>query len=102
MEQENRHCKKWTPEEDAVLRRYVRARPQNLHQCFMAVGEQTGRTVSAVSGRWYTKVSKEPANVCFFTASPQHVSKNRKNGAGVTTNGNIWRRLMSVIRNIVN
>ena len=102
MEEENRNCRKWTPEEDAVLRRYVRARPQNLHQCFIAVAEQTGRTEGAVSNRWYTKVSKEPANVCFFTASPQHVSKNRKNGAGVATNGNIWRRLMNVIRNIVN
>jgi hypothetical protein len=39
------------------------------------VAEQTGRTEGAVANRWYTKVSKTPGNVCFFTASPKHVSK---------------------------
>jgi hypothetical protein len=100
IQEGNRQCKRWNSEEDALLMRTVRARPQNLHRCFLMVAEQTGRTESAVAGRWYTKVSKDPANLCFFTASPKHVSKNRKNGMGVETNSNIWRRLVAVLRNI--
>ena len=96
----NKHCKKWTLEEDATLLRYVKARPQNLHKCFLAVAEQTGRTESAVQGRWYGKVSKDPKNICFFTASPKHVSRNRKNGMGEESTPSIWRRLMTVLRSI--
>jgi hypothetical protein len=97
---EQRHCRKWSAEEDQVLLRYVKARPQNLHYCFVAVAEQIGRTEGAVANRWYGKVSKDPSNVCFFTASPKHVSKNRKNGMGVETNNSIWRRLMNIIRGL--
>ena len=100
-QQEMRQCKRWNQSEDQMLLRYVKARPQNLHKCFLMVAEQTGRTEAAVAARWYTKVSKDPGNVCFFTASPKHVSKNRKNGMGTETNGSIWRRLMAVIRNII-
>ena len=96
----NRHCKRWTAEEDATILRYVKARPQNLHRCFLAVAEQTGRTESAVQGRWYGHVSKDPRNTCFFTASPKHVSRNRKNGMGEESNSGIWRRLMSVLRSL--
>lgn len=98
---ERRDMRRWTNEEDQRLLRQVRAFPQNLHKCFLIVSEEIGRTESAVSGRWYTVLSKKPESLCFFTASPKHVSKNRKNGMGVETNGNIWRRLMAVIRSIV-
>lgn len=97
MSRQNRY---WTPQEDALLLRYVKARPQNLHKCFLMVSEQIDRSVGAVANHWYTKVSKDPTNLCFFTASTKHVSKNRKNGAGVATNLSIWRRLLNVIRNI--
>jgi len=97
---EQRHFRVWTVEEDQILLRYVKARPQNLHKCFLMVSEQIGRTEGAVANRWYSKVSKNPSNVCFFTASPQHVSKNRKNGEGVETNNSIWRRLMNIIRGL--
>lgn len=96
----NRHCKRWAAEEDATILRYVKARPQNLHRCFLAVAEQTGRTESAVQGRWYGHVSKDPRNTCFFTASPKHVSRNRKNGIGEESNSSIWRRLMTVLRSL--
>ena len=96
-QQENRFNKRWTTAEDARLARQVKAFPQNLHKCFLMVAEELGRTESAVAGRWYQHVSKNPTNVCFFTASPKHVSKNRKNGEGVETNISIWRRLMNII-----
>jgi hypothetical protein len=99
-QQENRFNKRWTLAEDERLARQVKAFPQNLHKCFLMVAEELGRTESAVAGRWYQHVSKNPANVCFFTASPRHVSKNRKNGEGVETNNSIWRRLMNIIRGL--
>ena len=99
-QQENRFNKRWTTAEDARLARQVKAFPQNLHKCFLMVAEELGRTESAVAGRWYQHVSKDPSNVCFFTASPKHVSKNRKNGEGVETNTSIWRRLINIIRGL--
>lgn len=95
-----RELKRWTKEEDDRLSRHVRAFPQNLKKCFIIVAEETGRTPGAVANHWYTKVSKDPQNVCFFTASQVHVSKNRKNGMGTESNMSIWRRLLSIIRNI--
>ena len=99
-QQENRFNKRWTLAEDERLARQVKAFPQNLHKCFLMVAEELGRTESAVAGRWYQHVSKNPANVCFFTAYPKQVSKNRKNGEGVETNNSIWRRLMNIIRSL--
>ena len=92
--------RRWTEAEDQRLLRQVRTFPQNLHRCFMIVAEETGRTEGAVASHWYTVVSKKPEALCFFTASPRHVSKNRKNGMGTTSNGNIWRRLLAVIRGL--
>ena len=98
IEREVRFNKRWTKSEDLRLLRQVQAFPQNLHKCFVLVAQELGRTESGVAGRWYGHVSKDPANVCFFTASPKHVSKNRKNGMGEESNGSIWRRLMAIIK----
>lgn len=97
----NRINRRWTSREDQKLLDQVRVFPQNLHRCFMIVAEETGRTPSAVAGRWYTKVSKRPEALCFFTASPRHVSKNRKNGMGVATSESIWRKFMRIINTFV-
>lgn len=94
------NSRRWTRQEDDRLLRQVRTFPQNLHRCFVIVAEETGRTEGAVANHWYTVVSKKPEALCFFTASPRHVSKNRKNGMGITSNGNIWRRLLAVIRGL--
>ena len=98
---ERRDCRKWMDSEERILLNQVRVFPQNLHKCFVIVSEQIGRTPQAVQAHWYAFTSKKPDALCFFTASPKHVSKNRKNGMGVESNGNIWRRLMAVIRSIV-
>jgi hypothetical protein len=98
---ERRDNHRWIAEEDACLLRHVKARPQNLHYCFLMVAEEIGRTDKAVAAHWYSVLSKKPEAMCFFTASPHHISKNRKNGMGVESNGNIWRRLMAVIRSIM-
>lgn len=92
--------RKWTPEEDARLLRQVKAFPHNLHKCFVLVSEEIGRTEGAVSSHWYTVLSKKPEALCFFTASEIHVSKNRKNGAGVESTPSIWRRLLNIIRGL--
>lgn len=96
----SRTNRKWTEEEDNRLLRQVRTFPQNLSRCFLIVSEEIHRTPSAVANHWYTVVSKKPNSTCFFTASPQHVSRNRKNGKGVESNRSIWYRLMSIIRNL--
>lgn len=92
---------KWTQQEENRLVQHVKLRPQNLKKCFIAVAEEIDRTPTAVQAHWYAVTSKKPENLCFFTASQRHVSRNRKNGEGVQSNGNIWRRLMAVLRNIL-
>lgn len=100
--QEVRAGRRWRRDEDLKLIRQVQARPQNLRYCFMIVADELGRTEGAVAGRWYSKVSKDETNLCFFTASSKHVAKNRKNGEGVTSNANIWVKLVNIIRNLGN
>lgn len=95
-----RSCRKWTEEEDKRLLQQVRIFPQNLSKCFMIVAEVIDRSPGAVANHWYTVLSKRPDVTCFFTASPKHIAKNRKNGKGVESNKSIWKRLLSIIRNI--
>ena len=97
---EVRFNKRWTRQEDLRLIRQVQAFPQNLHKCFLMVAEELGRTESGVAGRWYGHVSQDPQNMCFFTASPKHVSRNRKNGMGEESNSTIWRKLKAVLRSL--
>jgi len=92
--------RKWTEEEDDYLLQQVKAMPQNLTQCFIAVSRNIDRSPNAVANHWYSVVSKRPDVTCFFTASSHHLSRNRKNGAGVQINRSIWQRLMQVIRNL--
>lgn len=98
--QTKKQIRKWTKEEDERLLKQIRVFPQNLTKCFMVVGEEIDRTSIACAARWYTTLSKDPKNMCFFTASPKHVSKNRKNGMGEESNLGIWRRLLTVLRSL--
>lgn len=95
-----RTIRKWTIEEDELLLRHVRAFPQNLSKCFLMVSESIGRSQTAVSAHWYSSVSKRPDVLCFFTASPKHVSRNRKNGEGVRTSNSIWQKFIRIIRGL--
>ena len=97
---ERKRIRKWTPEEERRLIDQVRVFPQNLHKCFLLVAEDIDRTPGAVANHWYTKTSKNPNALCFFTASERHVSKNRKNGLGEESTSSIWRRLLRIIKNI--
>ena len=89
--------KKWTQQEDERLLRQVKAFPQNLAKCFLIVSEEIDRTQGAVANHWYTKLSKDPEALCFFTASQCHISKNRKNGMGEPSTVRIWRRLLRIL-----
>ena len=92
--------KRWTASEDELLLQSVKQSPQNLSRCFLSVSQNIDRSPSAVANHWYTVVSKRPDTTCFFTASSKHLSKNRKNGAGVEINRSIWQRFMQIIRNL--
>jgi len=99
------HNKRWTESDDATLVKYVRVYPHNLHKAFVIVSEELAdkgrpRTPSAVQAHWYSVLSKKPTSLCFFTASAKHVSKNRKNGVGVESNLNIWKRLLRIIKGL--
>jgi len=96
----DKNCSKWTEEEEKRLLQQVRAFPQNLSKCFIIVSEVIGRSPRAVEQHWYTVLSKRPDVTCFFTASPKHIARNRKNGKGVESNRSIWQRLLTIIRNI--
>ena len=97
---ENKKCRKWTAEEERCLINQVRVFPHNLHKCFMLVSEVIDRTPGAVANHWYTKTSKNPDCMVFFTASEKHVSKNRKNGMGEASTLSVWRRLVRIIRSL--
>lgn len=91
---------KWTEEEERRLLQQVRTFPQNLSKCFIIISEVIGRSPKAVEQHWYTVLSKRSDVTCFFTASPKHIARNRKNGKGVESNRSIWQRLLTIIRNI--
>lgn len=99
-QEETPRVRPWTKEEDDTLLRYIIAGVSNLNQCFIMVAEQINRTPAAVGSHWYQVLSKRPDVQAFFTASSNHVSMNRKNGAGVPCTRSIWRRLLAVLRSL--
>jgi hypothetical protein len=93
-----RRARRWTPQEDRRLLEQVRVFPQNLSKCFTIVAEVLDRTPTACAARWYTKLSKDPANAVFVTVSARHKTLNRKNGEGTTSNMNIFRRILRLLK----
>ncbi len=73
----SRTAKRWTPEEERVLRDQVSRRPNNLSEAFRRTSDLTGRTFNSVMCHWYY-TTKHQTNVCFMTASNKSVSPNRK------------------------
>ena len=92
--------RRWTDAEERALLKQVRVFPHNLTKCFLIVSEEIGRTPGAVANHWYSKTSKDPNILCFFTASSKHYSQNRKNGAGVEITESMWGKFVRLIRNI--
>ena len=90
--------KRWTADEDARLLEQIRVFPQNLSKCFIIVSEVLDRTPTACAARWYTKLSKDPANAVFVTVSARHKTLNRKNGEGSVSNMNIFRRILKLLK----
>jgi len=90
--------KRWTPEEDKRLLQQIRVFPQNLHKCFLIVGEVIGRTPTACASRWYTKLSKDPRNPMFLTVSEKHKVVNRKNGEGTPSSTSLFRRILKLLK----
>lgn len=90
--------RKWTPEEDAILSRYIDSSVTNLKACFLAVAEQTGRTPTAVTSHWYSVLSKREMH--FATISKSHIAKNRKNGEGVPITLSLWQRFLRLLESL--
>jgi hypothetical protein len=93
-----RRVRRWTAEEDTRLLEQIRVFPQNLSKCFNIVSEVLDRTPTACASRWYTKLSKDPANACFVTVSARHKTLNRKNGEGTNSSEGVFRRILRLLR----
>jgi hypothetical protein len=103
----NKPNRKWTDNEDQIALRYIKANINNLSKGFLLISEHLTdagmpRTPIAVQSHWYTVLSKRPEALCFFTASSQHVAKNRKNGVGQPINTPIWKRFLRILQSITN
>ena len=93
-----KQVKRWTPEEDKRLLQQIRVFPQNLNKCFLIVSEVIGRSPGACANRWYTKLSKDPANAVFLTVSSRHKIMNRKNGKGMRSTPSLFQRILKLLK----
>lgn len=93
----NRTARRWTEQEDRRLLNQIRVFPNNLHKCFIIVAEAIDRTPTACASRWYTKLSKDPANAMFLTVSERHKILNRKNGEGVRSSRSVFQRILRIL-----
>lgn len=98
MTQRRRRARRWTEEEDRRLLQQIRVFPQNLSKCFNIVSEVIDRSPTACAARWYTKLSKDPANAVFLTVSERHKIVNRKNGEGERSSRSIFHRILQLLR----
>lgn len=90
--------RRWTSEEDARLLQQIKVFPQNLSKCFNIVSEVIDRTPTACAARWYTVLSKDPANAAFLTVSSRHKILNRKNGEGTECSPTLFQRILRLLR----
>ena len=98
MAENRRTLKRWTEAEDRRLLQQIRVFPQNLNKCFLIVSEVIGRSPGACANRWYTKLSKDPANAMFLTVSSHHKILNRKNGEGIRSTRSVFRRILKLLK----
>ena len=97
--------KRWTREEDEILVQAISAKPHNLKKCFIAVAEQTGRTIGATQFRWYQHVRFTSAGKkAMLTIGPKTAfsGKNELDNSKVrpikVRQGSFWKRLLIILR----
>jgi hypothetical protein len=90
--------KRWSQQEDQILLDTLRVYGHKGNSyCFMVVADQIGRSKGAVMAHWYTVLSKRD-DVWIGTYITQNsATKNRKNGAGVTSSPAVWKRVLRII-----
>lgn len=104
-----REIKKWTAEEDNMLVQAVKENPDNLSRGFREVAEKTGRTVGAISFRWYVHLSNPESkhyvgSRCFINMGEKKKYPNRKNYVEGYSNQKpekstktIWRKFLRIL-----
>lgn len=93
-----RTLKKWSATEDSIVVDQVRKSPTNLKHAFREAARETGRTQTACTVRWYSILSKDPANACFVTVSGRHKALNRKNGKGTACTPGIFTKILKLLK----
>ena len=96
----------YTKEEDAIIRKAVKASPTNIKQALGKVAEKLGRSVRSVEQRYYKYLQKEETHHLFFTFS----SKKKANNYKVTRKGKYatkynpektgmskWKRIIAIL-----
>lgn len=104
-----RECRKWTAEEDNMIVQAVKNNPDNLSRGFREVAEKTGRTVRAVTFRWYGNLSnpedKHYVGIrCFVNMGERKKYPNRKNYVEGYSNQKpekstktIWKKFIEIL-----
>lgn len=92
--------KRWSKDEDAVLFRAVAEQPNNLCKAFIAVSQQTGRTVSATRQHWYDVLCKNPkkSNTAFVTVSKGKKIVNGKNKPATPVKKSLWSKILNLFK----
>lgn len=76
-----RHYKKWTTQEETILKEMVKKHPNCLTTAYKKAGLQLGRTTIACKERWEKVCSKQ--KICFVLYGKTGIA-NRKNSKSNT------------------
>lgn len=94
--------KRWTKEEDDRLIAVISENSGNLRHAFKLFSDESGRTINAVSFRWYGVLRlRNDVNVCLLTIDKKHKHINSK----IVTPGcnsykmkrGLWNKLINLI-----
>lgn len=98
--------KKWSKEEDKILKKEVGKHPTNLAEAFVAASEKLSRTPASCHRRWYSKVSKEQGK-CFILLGNKSYSSNRKTikhgylgNENIPIKTTIWNKVIAILKGI--
>ena len=89
--------KLWTIEEDQYLIDHLKSYSYNLQKGFLIASQHLNRTSTAISCRWYTKLSKQTP--IFMVASSKKATINRKNSENtIRSNNSIWNKIKRLFK----